>query len=55
MLLYVAPVILGSKARPLFDGLNIDSMADRLELDVVESRHFGRDIRVLLRPRAATA
>ena len=55
LLLYVAPVILGSKARPLFDGLNIESMADRLELDVVESRHFGRDIRVLLRPHVATA
>ncbi len=51
LLLYVAPVILGSKARPLFDGLNIESMSERLELTVVESRRFGDDIRVLLHPR----
>ena len=51
LLLYVAPVLLGSKARPLFDGLNIQSMADRLELDVVDTRRLGEDIRVLLHPR----
>ena len=51
LLLYVAPVLLGSKARPLFDGLNIQSMADRLELDIVDTRRLGEDIRVLLHPR----
>lgn len=52
LLLYVAPVLLGSKARPLFDGLNIETMADRLQLDMVETRQLGEDIRVLLHPRS---
>lgn len=51
LLLYVAPVLLGSKARPLFDGLNIHTMADRLELDIVDTRKLGQDIRVLMHPR----
>jgi len=55
LLLYVAPVVLGSGARPLFDGLNIDSMGERLQMDVVESRRFGEDVRMLLQPRASTA
>lgn len=53
LLLYVAPVLLGSKARPLFDGLNIQSMANRMELDIVDTRKLGEDIRVLMHPRGA--
>ena len=30
LLLYVAPVILGERARPMFDGLPIDTMEERL-------------------------
>jgi diaminohydroxyphosphoribosylaminopyrimidine deaminase/5-amino-6-(5-phosphoribosylamino)uracil reductase len=30
ILLYVAPVLLGDRARPLFDGLHIDEMTQRL-------------------------
>lgn len=52
LLLYVAPVILGAHARPLFDGLDIAHMSERLELDVWETRRLGRDIRMLLRPPA---
>ena len=51
LLLYVAPVLLGSRARPLFDGLNIEHMADRLQMEIVDSRVIGGDIRVLLRPK----
>lgn len=51
LLLYIAPVLLGSNARPLFAGLNIETMAERMQLTVVESRHLGDDIRVLLEPR----
>lgn len=50
LLLYVAPVILGAQARPLFDGLDIARMAERLELDIWETRRLGGDIRILLRP-----
>ena len=55
LLLYVAPVLLGERARPLFDGLRIDAMAQRLDLAVVDWRRIGEDMRLLLRPRAAAA
>ena len=50
LLLYVAPVMLGERARPLFDGLQIDAMAERLTLRIVETRRIGTDVRVLLQP-----
>ncbi|MBW3550463.1 MAG: bifunctional diaminohydroxyphosphoribosylaminopyrimidine deaminase/5-amino-6-(5-phosphoribosylamino)uracil reductase RibD [Proteobacteria bacterium] len=49
LLLYVAPVLLGSQARPLFDGLDIASMAERMRLQIVETRRIGEDLRLLLR------
>ena len=55
VLLYVAPVLLGGQARPLFGGLRIDAMADRFALETVEVRRMGEDMRVLLRPRAPAA
>jgi diaminohydroxyphosphoribosylaminopyrimidine deaminase/5-amino-6-(5-phosphoribosylamino)uracil reductase len=51
ILLYVAPVLLGDRARPLFDGLHIDEMTQRLHLSIVESRRIGNDVRLLLQPR----
>lgn len=51
LLLYVAPVILGERGRPLFGGLDIATMADRRALRVVETRQVGPDIRLLLRSR----
>ena len=51
ILLYVAPVLLGDRARPLFDGLHIDEMTQRLHLDIVESRRIDNDVRLLLQPR----
>ena len=55
LLLYVAPVMLGERARPLFEGLHIDAMAERLRMRIVEHRRVGDDVRVLLRPELATA
>ena len=55
LLLYVAPVMLGERARPLFEGLHIDAMAERLEMRIVEHRRVGDDVRVLLRPELASA
>ena len=55
VLLYVAPVLLGADARPLFDGLGIDDMARRLHLRTVETRRIGDDLRLLLRPQAPAA
>ncbi len=52
LLLYVAPVLLGDRARPLFEGLGIDAMAQRLRLQTIETRQVGEDLRLLLRPAA---
>ena len=50
LLLYVAPVLLGDRGRPLFAGLGIEAMAERVKFRVVESRQVGPDLRLLLRP-----
>ena len=55
ILLYVAPVLLGDRARPLFAGLGIDAMAQRARLRVVDARAIGEDQRLLLQPISATA
>ncbi|MCR6663475.1 MAG: bifunctional diaminohydroxyphosphoribosylaminopyrimidine deaminase/5-amino-6-(5-phosphoribosylamino)uracil reductase RibD [Luteimonas sp.] len=53
LLLYVAPVVMGEKARPLFDGLGFTEMAQRLHMQVVETLRIGDDLRLMLRPAAA--
>ena len=50
VLLYVAPVLLGERARPLFAGLGIDAMAQRWQLKAVDARAIGEDHRLLLVP-----
>lgn len=50
VLLYVAPLLLGERSRPLFDGLHIDAMDERMRLSVIETRSIGEDLRILLRP-----
>ncbi|MCF7222085.1 bifunctional diaminohydroxyphosphoribosylaminopyrimidine deaminase/5-amino-6-(5-phosphoribosylamino)uracil reductase RibD [Marilutibacter chinensis] len=52
VLLYVAPVLMGAQARPLFSGLDIGSMAERLQLSLIETRQLGEDTRLLLQPAA---
>jgi diaminohydroxyphosphoribosylaminopyrimidine deaminase/5-amino-6-(5-phosphoribosylamino)uracil reductase len=53
LLLYVAPVILGEHARPMFEGLPIDTMAERLAMTIAETRRIGEDVRLLLRPKSS--
>lgn len=53
VLLYVAPVLLGERARPLFAGLGIDAMAQRAQLKMVDARAIGEDQRLLLVPMHA--
>ena len=50
VLLYVAPVLLGTQARPLFAGLQIQDMAQRMRMRVEEALHVGEDLRILLTP-----
>lgn len=50
LLLYVAPVLLGERGRPLFAGVTPAAMADRLGFRLLESRQVGPDLRLLLQP-----
>lgn len=50
LLLYVAPVLLGDSARPLFALPALTTMASRWQLRVIEQRTVGGDLRLLLRP-----
>lgn len=49
ILLYIAPVILGDTAKPLFAGINISDMTQRFNFSVLESMNIGPDVRLLLR------
>ncbi|NYZ62864.1 bifunctional diaminohydroxyphosphoribosylaminopyrimidine deaminase/5-amino-6-(5-phosphoribosylamino)uracil reductase RibD [Luteimonas deserti] len=53
LLLYIAPVLLGEGGRPLFDGLGIETMAQRLKLQTIETVRVGDDLRLLLRPSSS--
>ncbi len=50
LLIYVAPILLGNDARPMFDGLGIKAIADALKLKWVDTRQIGPDMRLLLQP-----
>lgn len=50
LLVYVAPVIMGEGARPMFNGLQIEHMNDRVRFKQVDARRFGADTRILLEP-----
>ena len=50
IVLYQAPVLLGSRARPLFD-LPIDAMANKMDLQLLDQRQVGDDLRLTLRPK----
>jgi diaminohydroxyphosphoribosylaminopyrimidine deaminase / 5-amino-6-(5-phosphoribosylamino)uracil reductase len=50
IVLYQAPVLLGKGGPGLFNLAVIESMRDRAHLRVVETRHFGDDMRLRLRP-----
>src|SRR3546814_8046123 len=53
LLLYMAPVLLGGAARPLFAGLGIEQMAQRLQLQLVDTRPLVAAIRLPLRTNPA--
>ncbi|MBS3924897.1 MAG: dihydrofolate reductase family protein, partial [Xanthomonadaceae bacterium] len=51
LLVYLAPVLLGERGRPLFDGLGIERMADRLGFERVDVHAFeDGDLRLSYRP-----
>jgi diaminohydroxyphosphoribosylaminopyrimidine deaminase/5-amino-6-(5-phosphoribosylamino)uracil reductase len=55
LLLYVVPALLGARGKPLFGGWEAPTMAERHDLQLIETRTVGTDLRLLLRPRVATA
>ena len=55
LLLYVVPVLLGARGKPLFGGWDAETMADRYDLQLIETRSVGTDLRLLLHPRTTTA
>ena len=52
LLLYIAPLLLGDSARPLLRLPPLADMASRWQLQVVDQRMLGADIRLRLRPPA---
>jgi diaminohydroxyphosphoribosylaminopyrimidine deaminase/5-amino-6-(5-phosphoribosylamino)uracil reductase len=52
LLVYAAPTLLGDSARPLLRLPGLTSLAERRDWRVVDSRRFGADTRLLLRPAA---
>ncbi|KAA0690124.1 bifunctional diaminohydroxyphosphoribosylaminopyrimidine deaminase/5-amino-6-(5-phosphoribosylamino)uracil reductase RibD [Halopseudomonas laoshanensis] len=49
LVVYMAPRLLGSRARPLLE-LPFDTMAEAMQLDVTDMRVVGRDWRITARP-----
>ncbi len=43
-------ILMGSKARGLFDLPNIEQMSQHISLDIVEMRAVGRDWRITAHP-----
>ncbi|HEX7964736.1 MAG TPA: bifunctional diaminohydroxyphosphoribosylaminopyrimidine deaminase/5-amino-6-(5-phosphoribosylamino)uracil reductase RibD [Gammaproteobacteria bacterium] len=51
LILYVCPSLLGDKARGMFSLPGISSMQERRELEIVDARMTGPDMRLILRPK----
>ena len=50
ILLYLAPCLMGQAAKGLFDLPGIDTMADRVALEIEDVRRIGPDLRIRARP-----
>lgn len=51
LIVYMAPVVMGSEARGLFRLPHLQTMADRVELSLLESRAVGNDLRLTFLPQ----
>ena len=50
LVLYMAPTLLGSDARGWFDGLNLTTLDQKVELKLQDVRMVGADLRIIARP-----
>ena len=46
IIIYMAPVLLGHNAKPLFNLPAINAMSDRIQFDTYETRIVGNDLRI---------
>jgi diaminohydroxyphosphoribosylaminopyrimidine deaminase/5-amino-6-(5-phosphoribosylamino)uracil reductase len=53
LIVYLAPLVLGSGARGMFETPELSRMQDRFGFSLLESRHFGADLRLIYRTEAA--
>jgi diaminohydroxyphosphoribosylaminopyrimidine deaminase / 5-amino-6-(5-phosphoribosylamino)uracil reductase len=53
LILYVAPVIFGNQARPLFNLPGLDSIDDKFQFEFYDIRMIGKDCRITLKPVVA--
>lgn len=51
LIIYVAPVLMGNDARGLFALPGLEKMQDKIELDIIEQRLVGQDIRITAKVR----
>ena len=51
IVLYMAPILLGDRAHGMFPLPELQSLDDKVELDVHDVRMVGRDMRIIARPR----
>jgi diaminohydroxyphosphoribosylaminopyrimidine deaminase/5-amino-6-(5-phosphoribosylamino)uracil reductase len=51
LIVYIAPLLLGDKARGLFQLPVLTGMRERIELEILEMRAVGKDWRLKLKPR----
>jgi diaminohydroxyphosphoribosylaminopyrimidine deaminase/5-amino-6-(5-phosphoribosylamino)uracil reductase len=51
LIIYMAPVLMGNEARGLFSLAGLDVMQDKIELDIIEQRLVGQDIRITAKVR----
>jgi diaminohydroxyphosphoribosylaminopyrimidine deaminase/5-amino-6-(5-phosphoribosylamino)uracil reductase len=51
MIIYIAPVLMGNNARGLFALPGLESMQDKIELDITDQRMVGQDIRITAKVR----
>jgi diaminohydroxyphosphoribosylaminopyrimidine deaminase/5-amino-6-(5-phosphoribosylamino)uracil reductase len=51
LIIYMAPVLMGNNARGLFALPGLESMQDKIELDIIDQRMVGQDMRITLKVR----
>ncbi|MEN8219737.1 MAG: bifunctional diaminohydroxyphosphoribosylaminopyrimidine deaminase/5-amino-6-(5-phosphoribosylamino)uracil reductase RibD [Pseudomonadota bacterium] len=51
VMIYMAPILMGNKARGLFDLPNIDCLDQQVPLEIVDIRAVGRDWRITVHPK----